>query len=489
MNQLTTADLTGFARNAMIANGFLPDFPQNVIEAVNKLEDSEPNRLHDPLIRDLRQLLWSSIDDKSTRDLDQVEYVETLPGGEVRLLIGIAEVDEFVPQGSVIDNFAARNTVSIYAGNRTFPLLPEKLSTDLTSLLNDADRLAVVIEMVIAADGEVRSNNVYRALVRNYAKLSYEEIGVWLDENAPLPVTVETVRGLEAQIRLQRETASRLHKLRQQHGALEFETVETSPVIVDGNITEIKTTAHNSARDIIENFMIAANVAMAEFLEANNVISLRRVVKDPERWERIVEIAQSFGAKLPAMPDSQALSGFLLARKTADPAHFPDLSLSIIKLLGAGEYVVQLPNEEVDGHFGLAVRDYAHSTAPNRRYADLITQRLVKSVLQKQSAPYNAESLTAIAAHCNERASAARKVERQMRKMIAASVLASRVGEEFTAIVTGVKSVGTFARLLNPPADGRIVRGEAGLQVGEKIRVRLVETNPQRGFLDFAFEG
>ena len=489
MNQLTTAELNEIARQSMSENGFITDFPPNVIEAVEHLKQDPPDFSKDSSIRDLRSRLWSSIDDASSRDLDQVEYVEELENGDIRVLVGIADVDEFVTKDSLIDIHAAKNTVSIYAGSHVFPMLPEELSTNLTSLLNDVDRLAIVIEMIVGEDGSIVSKDIYRAVLHNYAKLAYEEIGAWLDKNTSVPDSIANVKGLEAQVNLQFKVASKLLKFRQNHGALEFETVEASPVITDGNITNIKILHSNSARKIIENMMISSNVTMAEFVENHHVISLRRVVKTPARWERIVEVAASYGTKLPEIADSRALSEFLTARKNADPIHFPDLSLSIVKLLGPGEYTVQLPDEEIDGHFGLAVRDYSHSTAPNRRYADIVTQRLVKSILQKSPVPYTAEELTAIAKRCNERATAARKVERQTRKSIAASVLASHIGEEFEAIVTGVKpNIGTFARLLNPPADGRIVRGEQGLEVGEKIKVKLIDTDPHKGFIDFAYQ-
>jgi VacB/RNase II family 3'-5' exoribonuclease len=482
MHQLTTSELYELAEKSMIENGFTPEFPRNVIEAARVEADAKQDFSN---AKDLRKLIWSAIDDASSRDLDQVEFVEKLANGDLRILVGIADVDEFVEQNSVIDAHAAKNTISVYTGSRTFPMLPEELSTDATSLLNDVDRLGIVIEMVISIDGKVVSSDIYRAIVHNYAKLSYEEVGAWLDANTEVPLKIQAVKGLENQIRLQLEAASRLKKLREKNGALQFESVETSPVIKDGHITGLKVLQRNSARDIIENFMIAANVTMAEFLENHNSISVRRIVKTPARWDGIVKIAATFGVNLPENPDSNAVAKFLESRKKADPSHFPDLSLSIVKLLGPGEYVVQKLGEEVDGHFGLAVRDYAHSTAPNRRYADIITQRLVKAVMRKSSTPYTVEELESIANHCNERLSAARKVERQMRKTIAASVLANRIGDEFDAIVTGVKSVGTFARLLNPPADGRIVNGEKGLDVGEKIRVRLVGTNPYKGFIDF----
>jgi exoribonuclease-2 len=336
----------------------------------------------------------------------------------------------------------------------------------------------------------VQTSDVYRAIVRNRAKLSYEEIGRWLDENSETPQTVARVANLEAQIRLQQETAARLYELRKKNGALEFETIVSAPVVENGAITDLKgEPRENAARKIIENFMIAANVEMAQFLESRHSLSLRRVVKTPARWNRIVEIAASLGERLPETPDSIALAEFLERRRKADAVHFPDLSLSVIKLLGAGEYVVQTPDAPDDssgGHFGLAVQDYAHSTAPNRRYADLIVQRLVKATLENKPSPYAFEELTEIAAHCNERESAARKVERRIRKTVAASVMASRVGEIFDAIVTGINASGTFARTLRPPVDGRIVAGEEGLEVGEKVRVKLIDTDAEKGFIDFA---
>lgn len=488
MNKLTTNDLTKIARRIMIENNFAPDAPRAVTETADSLKAQAANSPADSSIRDLRRLLWSSIDNASSRDLDQIEYAEKLPNGDIKLLVGIADVDAFVPKNSVIDRFAYKNTISVYAAYHVFPMLPEQLSTDLTSLGQDVDRLSVVVEMIVPASGDVQTSDVYRALVRNRAKLSYEEIGAWLDGNAALPEIAAKVEGLEAQIQLQKETAARLYNLRRKNGALEFETIESVPVVQNDSITHLEAESRdNGARVIIENFMIAANVEMAQFLENRHSLSLRRVVKTPARWNRIVEVAADLGERLPAAPDSIALAEFLTRRRQADAIHFPDLSLSIIKLLGAGEYVVQKPGAaESGGHFGLAVHDYAHSTAPNRRYADLIVQRLVKAALEKHDSPYAFIELDAIAARCNERESAARKVERQIRKTIAAIVMASRVGETFDAIVTGITPSGTFARALRPPVDGRIVAGEENLKVGEKIRVKLLATDAEKGFIDFA---
>jgi exoribonuclease-2 len=478
-------NLLAIAHQAMIDAGFKPDVSQPVLQELQNLKLSVSDQ--EPEIRDLRALLWSSIDDATSRDLDQVEYAESLPNGDVRLLVGIADVDALVKKDSPIDMHAAENSTSVYTGVRTFPMLPEQLSTNMTSLIGGADRNSIVTEMVVGADGTVRQSNVYPALLHNYAKLSYEAVGGWLDHNAPIPPEVAKVPKMEAQLRLQFEAAACLRELRTQHGALQLETIQATPVVSNtGQVTELTATEHNSARDIIESFMISANVAMAQFLEAQGVTAIRRVVRAPEQWPRIVELAHEFGESLPAEPDSRALADFLARRKTADPVHFPDLSLAVVKLLGPGEYAIEKPGAPSEGHFGLAVHDYTHSTAPNRRYADLIIQRLVKATLGKTPSPYSEEELREIAAHCTEREDAARKVERKMRKVAAAVLLQNRIGEDFDGIVTGTNSRGTLVRLIKPPADGLVVRGAAGLHVGEKVRVRLVSTEPERGFIDFA---
>ncbi len=477
-------DLMAIAHQAMVENGFEPDMPQAVVDELHSLQ-TKPQPT-DSATQDLRTLLWSSIDDRKSRDLDQVEYAEQLAGGDIRVLVGIANVDALVKKGSAIDQHAAANGTSVYAGFRTFPMLPEELSTDKTSLIGGADRTSLVNEMILAADGTVKSSRVFPALLHNFAKLSYEAVGAWLDNRVPIPPEVAQVPGMEAQIRLQFEAAQRLRALRREHGALELDTIQAAPVLDNaGTVTDLSVTERNSARDLIENFMIAANVAMAQFLEAQGVLSIRRVVRTPEHWPRIVEIANSLSEKLPDQPDSRALADFLARRKTADPDHFPDLSLSIVKLLGPGEYMVQKPGAASEGHFGLAVHDYTHSTAPNRRYADLITQRLVKALLAKAAAPYSESELTAIAAHCTAREDAARKVERKMRKVAAAVLMQNRIGEEFDAIVTGASPKGIFARTLRPPVDGRVMRGEQGLGIGDRIKVRLLSAEPERGFIDF----
>jgi VacB/RNase II family 3'-5' exoribonuclease len=485
-------DLVKIAHQTMVEAGFVPDTPPPVLAELRSLESTPQTAQANSSTRDLRSLLWSSIDDRKSRDLDQVEYAERLPNDDIRVLVGIADVDALVPKGSAIDAHAAENGTSVYTGVRTFPMLPEQLSTDMTSLVGGADRASIVTEMIVAPDGPVKSMDVYSALLHNYAKLSYEDVGAWLDDKGPVPSEIAGVPNMDTQIRLQFEAAQNLRSLRREHGALELETIQTSPVMNNsGQVTELSVVERNSARDLIENFMIAANVAMAQFLNAKGALSLRRVVRTPEHWPRMVEIARDLGDQLPAQPDSRALADFLARRKTADPQHFPDLSLSIVKLMGPGEYMVQTPgtSTEQSVHFGLAVHDYTHSTAPNRRYADLVSQRLVKAVLRKSAGPYTNEELTAIAGHCTEREDAARKVERKMRKVAAAVLMQRRIGEVFDAIVTGVTPKGTFARLLRPPVDGRIMRGEHGLRVGDKIRVKLLATDPERGFIDFGRAG
>ncbi|MEP6788303.1 MAG: RNB domain-containing ribonuclease [Acidobacteriota bacterium] len=477
--------LTAKAHQTMIENGFEPEFSDAVIEQLNQIKNAgEPKP--DASIKDLRTLLWSSIDNATSRDLDQIEWAEALPNGDIRVLVGIADVDALVAKGTPLDDHAEQNTVTVYTESKIFPMLPEELSTDMTSLNAGVDRLAIVADMTVKANGDVPESTFYRALVRNQGKLAYESTGDWLDNNGEIPQTVSNTPGLKEQIELQKEAAVRLHAYRQSKGALEFESIESEAVVEDGEIKGIRSIVPNSARKLIENFMVAANVEMAEFLEAHGSISLRRVVKTPERWDGIVRIAADYGENLPAEPDQPALAAFLEKRRVADPDHFPDLSLSIIKLIGSGEYVVERPGQDTGGHFGLAVRDYAHSTAPNRRFTDIVVQRLVKAVISNQPSPYTADELETIATHCNDQERAARKVERKMRKIVAATVMQRHVGESFDAIVTGITPSGTFARILRPPVDGRIEQGEQGLNVGQKVNVKLLSADPRSGFIDFA---
>lgn len=469
----------------MIANGFEAEFSAEVWEQVNRAK-ADGGQHANGEVHDLRELLWSSIDNETSRDLDQVEWAEQLENSDIRVLVGIADVDAAVEKDSAIDKNAAKNTVTVYTQSEIFPMLPEELSTDLTSLNENEDRLAIVADMIVKENGDVPESNFYQARVRNKAKLAYEEIGDWLEGKGEMPPKVVSTTGLKEQIELQQAAAKRLLAYRTAKGALQFESIESSAVVENGEVRSIKTVEPNSARRLIENFMVAANVEMAEFLESRGFASLRRVVKEPRSWEGIVKIAAEYGEQLPPQPDQPALAAFLEKRRVADPEHFPDLSLSIVKLIGSGEYVVERPGEDTGGHFGLAVRDYAHSTAPNRRFSDIVVQRLVKAVIAGQPSPYSDEELAAIATHCNLQEKAARKVERKMRKIVAATVMKRHIGETFDAIVTGITSAGVFARILRPPVDGRIIKGEKNVNVGDKTRVRLLSANTQNGFIDFA---
>jgi exoribonuclease-2 len=476
-------DLRARAHQAMLEAGFHPDFPPEISREIQTLKTPAPNISGN--LRDLRSLLWSSIDNDSSRDLDQVEYAEKLPDGTTRLLVGIADVDSSVPQGSALDQHASSETTSVYTGVATFPMLPEALSTDLTSLCDAQERLSIIIELHMTDSGEVKCHDAYPAWLRNRAKLAYSSTGAWLEGHGPMPQAIAAVPGMEAQLRLQLEVSERLRNLRQRHGVLAFESVEATPVVQNGEVKDLVVRPHTVAEDIIESFMVAANVAMAQFLRERSCLSLRRVVRTPKRWDGIQLVAARFSVKLPDTPDPRALSDFLAQRKTADPEHFPDLSLSVVKLLGPGEYIVETPGTEHEGHFGLAVQDYTHSTAPNRRFADLVTQRLLKASAPGASAPYSQAELTAIAAHCTEREDAARKVERLMRKVAAANLLSHRIGESFAGIVTGASPKGTYVRLLTLPAEGRIIHGAQGMNVGDKARVKLVSLDVARGFIDF----
>jgi VacB/RNase II family 3'-5' exoribonuclease len=475
--------LDRIAREALLANGFVPEAGEAVVREVADLADAPTKG---DQVRDLRPLPWSSIDNATSRDLDQIEVAEELGDGAVLLRIGIADVDALVPKGSAVDVHAAANATSVYTGVSVYPMLPERLSTDLTSLNEGEDRLVLVIEVELGADGAVRRHDVYRALATNHAKLSYESVGAWLEGRGPEPEKVAAKDALEAQLWLQDRAASLLKRTREQAGALEFDTVEATPVAKDGKVESLTVTRKNRARDLIEDFMIAANVAIARILAERGRSAIRRVVRVPRRWSRIVDIARQYDFALSVEPDARALSRFLGVRRAADPVRFPDLSLSIVKLLGPGEYVLDKPGPSDDQpHFGLAATDYTHATAPNRRYADLVTQRLVKAAIAGAPAPYTDDELAAIAKQCTDRENAANRVERVTRKAAAAELLAHRIGNVFHAIVTGVNKDGTYVRLLSPPAEGRVVRGEEGMDVGERVSVRLVRTDSVKGHIDF----
>lgn len=476
-------DLRSAARQEMIREGFEPDFPPEVTHEVAAMTGAPPASAE---VRDLRGLLWSSIDNPESRDLDQVEVAESLPGGLTRVRVGIADVDSLVVAPSATDRHAGRNTTSVYCGVTMFPMLPPRLSTDLTSLNEAVDRPAIVIEFTVSADGGIQGGDIYRALLRNQAQLDYPGVGAWLEGRAAAPAKAAASGALQEQLRLQDRVAQALRTQRHQAGALELDTIEATPVSEDGRVTDLKLHLKNHATELIEDFMIAANISMARFLEARGSSSIRRVVRTPERWDRIVKLAASLGEALPADPNAPALAAFLTRRRAADPDHFPDLSLAVVKLMGPGEYVLEKPGQSGDGHFGLAVHDYTHSTAPNRRFADLVTQRLLKAVLAGGPPAYQDGSLAEIAATCTRMEDAARKVERTTRKQAAALLLGKRVGERFEAIVTGATPKGTFVRTLHPPAEGMVIRGQQGLDVGDRVTVQLVHTNPERGFIDFA---
>ncbi len=463
----------------MIHDGFRPDFPAEVTAEANGAKAASC-----PTCKDLRALAWSSIDNTQSRDLDQIEWAERQSDGSIRVLVGIADVDAVVQRGTKLDGHAAFNATSVYTGGPTFPMLPEHLSTDLTSLKQDADRVAVIIEFHTCNDGDVQGVDVYPAQVRNRAKLNYDEVGKWLDGNAPSPASFPVGDETIAQLRLQREASQRLIDFRKTHGALTLGGVENIPLVVNNEVTGFEKVEANPARDIIESFMVAANVSMARHLRERGCLAIRRVVRTPKRWDRIQAIAAEKGTELPDAPDPGALSAFLAKQKQEDPVRFPELSLAVLKSLGPGEYIVEKAGQEQEGHFGLAVHDYTHSTAPNRRYADLVMQRLVKQACGS-AAPIGEEELSKIAAHCNDRETAARHVERFMKKVAAAMLLRNRIAEQFDAIVTGATPKGTFVRLLTVPAEGRVIHGEQGLDVGQKVRVSLKFADANNGFIDF----
>jgi VacB/RNase II family 3'-5' exoribonuclease len=482
-DQSHRAHLRAIAVRAMRERGLDPDIPQDALAQAAALA-SAPTTTEEPT-RDLRALLWCSIDNDDSRDLDQLSVAEALQGGDVKLLVAIADVDAAVAKGSPVDRHAALNTTSVYTPGVIFPMLPERLSTDLTSLANHQDRLAVVIEFVISPDGGLKSSDLYGAMVNNKAKLAYNAVGAWLAGAGPLPPAAAAVTGMDEQLRMQDRVAQALDALRAQHGALGFETIEVENVFDGDTLHEVRPQAPNRAKSLIANLMIAANGVTARFLDARGLPSLRRVVKSPERWDRIRALAEQFGDKLPAEADSLALAAFLDRRKKADPQTFPDLSTSVIRLLGRGEYVVDPPGAEPPGHFGLAVRDYSHSTAPNRRFPDLVTQRLVKAALAGHPAPYSLGELETIATKCTAQEDAANKVERQVRKAAAAMVVQSMIGDQFDAIVTGASNKGTFVRVMTPPIEGKLMGPRPGLDVGDRLRVRLSGVNIDRGFIDF----
>ena len=466
----------------MLDRGLEPDFPPAVTAELARMRTTPAPST---AARDLRHLSWVSIDNDESLDLDQLTVAQALPGGAVRVLVAVADVDALVARGSAVDAHAQTNTTSVYTAAEVFPMLPERLSTDLSSLADQQDRLAVVVEMTVREDGSLDGADLHQALVHNHAKLAYNSVAAWLEGGGPLPEAAAAIPDLDANLRLQDAAAQKLRRLRHEHGALDLKTIEARAVFDADRIHDLAAEEKNRAKALIEDFMIAANGVTARFLADKGLPSLRRVVRTPKRWERIVELAADVGESLPATPDARSLALFLAGRQATDPLRFPDLSLAVVKLLGAGEYVVERPGQAAPAHFGLAVKDYTHSTAPNRRFPDLITQRLIKAALSGTPPPYDADELAALASHCTKQEDAANKVERQVAKSAAALLLSSQVGERFDAIVTGAADKGTWVRIFRPPVEGRLVEGSSGLDVGGRVRVELVRTDVERGYIDF----
>ena len=476
--------LHDLAARAMVERGLVPAFPAEALAALRALPAAPHDT--DPSIRDLTALAWSSIDNETSRDLDQLTVAEALDRDAIRVLVAVADVDALVPKDSALDVHARANTTSVYTAGAIFPMLPEELSTDRTSLNPDVERLAIVVSMEVAADGAIGRSEVFRARVRNHAKLAYPGVAAWLDGTGPEPAPIGRVPGLADNLRLQDTAARRLRQRRRAQGALSLETVRARPVFAGDDLRDLEEERKNRATELIEDFMIAANGVIARFLEGHGVAMIQRVVRSPKRWDRLVALAREHGDDLPEAPDPLALDAFLGRARARDPERFTDVSLAVVKLLGAGEYVADVPGAAAPGHFGLAVKDYAHSTAPNRRYADLVTQRLVKAVLAGRRSPYDAGALTALATHLTAQEDAANKVERQVSKSAAALLLRGRIGEVFSGLVTGASSKGTWARVFHPPVEGRVVRGFESMDVGDAVRLRLLDVNVERGFIDFA---
>jgi exoribonuclease-2 len=476
--------LRRIARQAMLDRGFAPDFSPAALQQSASAE-TKP-RAAEPAIRDQRALHWISIDNADSRDLDQVAVAEALADGATKLLVGIADVDVLVERDSPIDDHARNNTTSIYTAAQIFSMLPERLSTDLTSLNHHQERFAMVVEMTVTADGSITDTDIYRALVFNHAKLAYNDVSDWLDGKRAPPAAIADSPELQQQVQLQEAASSRLRKVRYALGAMSLETTQAETVVTNGGVSDLRPATKNRAKELIEDQMIAANGVTARFLKQKGRVSIRRVLKTPRRWDRIVALAASHGERLPDAPDVVALAEFLQGRRKADPAHYADISLSVIKMLGSGEYGLDVPGKPAEGHFGLAVSDYAHSTAPNRRFPDLVTQRLIKAALAGDPAPYSEEELGIIASHCTKREDDAGKVERQVRKSAAAILLESQIGREFEAIVTGAADKGTWVRINHPVAEGKVVRNSQGLDVGDRVQVTLLRVDIERGFIDFA---
>jgi exoribonuclease-2 len=467
----------------MKERGFLPDFSRAALNELEKIQ--EVNLGAEAPKKDLRHLLWASIDNDDSLDLDQLTVAEALPDKRVKILVAVADVDALAKKNSAIDEHARHNTTSVYTAGKTFPMFPDKLSTDLTSLNYHEDRPAIVIDMVINDVGEMQSSDIYHALVRNHAKLAYNNVAAWLEGKGPEPEAVAVVPGLAENLRIQDRVAQKLKTQRHEHGALDLQTLEARPIFAGDEIQDLQVDERNRAKEIIEDFMIATNGVTSRFLHGKKLPSLRRIVRSPKRWGKIVEIAAQHNFQLPPEPDSRALARFLSEQKATDPLRFPDISLCVIKLLGSGEYVVEFPDEAAPGHFGLAVKDYTHSTAPNRRFPDLITQRILKAALAGSPMSYSQGELMELARHCTEKEDDANKVERLVAKSAAATLLSSRIGDQFDAICTGAADKGTWVRIFHPPIEGRLLYGYEGVDVGDRLKVRLIHTDVDKGYIDF----
>jgi exoribonuclease-2 len=480
--QTPEMQLNAIAKKAMTEYGLLNAFPADAMKELNQING--PLDASDGKVRNLRELPWCSIDNDDSRDLDQLSCSQPVSKDSTRILIAIADVDSHVLKGSKIDGRAKHNTTSVYCPTVIFNMLPEKLSYGLTSLNEGEDRMAMVTEMEIGRGGVVKSSSHYRAIVRNKAKLTYSAVGAWLEGRGPVPEKV-TSAGLEEQLIAQDKVAQKLRLRREEEGALDLETIEARAVLANGHVVDLQASRKNRAHELIEDFMIAANGATARFLVSKGFPTFRRIVREPERWLRIVALARELDERLPEFPDSKALEAFLIRRRQADPLRFPDLSLSIVKLMGRGEYAVQLAGQPGIGHFGLAVKDYSHSTAPNRRYPDVITQRLLKAAIAGRPSPYGDDEIVSLAKHCSDQENAANKVERRVYKSAAAQLLLPQVGRSFDALVTGASNKGTWVRVLHPPVEGRLTRGFKKLEVGQLVRVKLVSVDVERGYIDF----
>ncbi len=516
-------DLAQAALDEMHEAGFKPEFGPGVAEQVNEIREELRKEFAKEApgsgVPDLRELAWSSIDNDTSRDLDQIEVAERVADG-IRIHVAIGDVASAVEKDSPIDQHAKAQTQTIYTAVKNFPMLPLELSAGMTSLNENGDRMAVMMSFTVGANGEMSDEQISRAWVRNRAQLAYSRVGPFIDAHAAastsaVGVTMQDVEALRSdsarasedadgpaftetsesrelagaiadQLLMQATATQRLHRARIQNGALEFHRGETEPVIADGRVVSVHDVIQNQAMYLIEDLMVAANGVMARALRKGKRSGLQRVVKVPQRWERIVALAMEHKWELPANPDSVALNNFLAHMRDTDADHYPDLAVAVIKLMGPGEYMVMTPDDDPTGHFGLAVRDYTHSTAPNRRYPDMVTQRVLHAMMEGAPPPYSDGDLAAIATHCNEADKALRKIDRAMQKRVAAVAMAHRIGEIFRGVVTGASEKGVYVRVIDPPFEGRVIQNFDGLDVGDRVSVKLLHTDPARAFIDFA---